>query len=254
MNRVAQQIGIELELAAFLKDIPIVAGRFMDACKVAPLSINGHLIHRDASMVELAMAPAGCPRGLAHNFLNAMNETTKLLPDDVVLKAIPAVTYTASELKRDPYASVMGCSESSNIYNLPPTSSKYTDGTRYSGMHINIQIPDAGPADALALDVFLGLYSVVNWEQPFKDEVIKRRQNYGQAGEFRLKDFGIEYRTLPSSSFCQYRMELIWELVDKALNRSDELTQQMIDRADSIKTAIQECDAEAAAQLIEELH
>jgi len=254
MTRLAQRIGIELELATYLKGEPVVAGRFMNACKDKPAEINGHLIHRDASMVELAMKSAGCPRELAHNYQDALSIVVALLPDDVSLLAAPAVEYTSEELKRDPYASVMGCSASRNVYLAEPTPSEYQDNTRYSGMHVNIQVDDPREEDALALDVYLGLFSVIHWEQEHKEAIIKRRECYGQAGEFRIKDFGIEYRTLPSCAFDPMHTQTVWQLVDQALSCTPQQIDAMIPRMEDIWKAIQTCDAELAHDLIAELH
>lgn len=252
--RQVKQIGIELEFSLMNRATcnPVVAGRYITATKEDPLVINGDMYHKDASMLEIAMQPATCPVHLRHIYAQAMAAVEDILPmDTVLLGNRPAVKYTKKELAADPYASVMGCSESMNVHGLPRISDDYGDNYRYGGMHVNIEVEDAEPLDALALDAYLGLISVRDWEQDHKADIVRRRQYYGKAGECRIKDFGIEYRTLPVSSFDPVYTEEVWELCRKALNCD---VKSLFPMAETICHAIQTCDAGLAQQLIEEIH
>lgn len=252
-KRNIKHIGIELELAVMNEtNVPHVAGRYINATKEEPLDIDGNLIHKDASMVEIAMRPAKSAEELEAIYHEALAATVALLPDNVHLLAQPAVVYSEPELTLDPYASVMGCSISSNVYGLPGSGEEYKDNTRYSGMHVNIEVDDADELDAFKLDSVLGLYSVANWESEHAGQIQKRRSHYGKAGEHRIKEFGIEYRTLPSSSFKVDQLSKVWAMVKHALNM--DMTDELESHADMIRYAIQACDSRTADELLTTIH
>ena len=245
--RKIKSLGMEIELAVYHKGEPTVC-YFLTHTKRNPLNIKGHLVHKDASMLEIAMPPAKSGAELDQIQFDAIKHARSVLPRDVVLDANPAVHYSTEELDRDPYASVLGCGASQNIYGNKPMPDAYTDNYRYGGMHVNIGMEkDSVIEDVLRLDYALGLQSVINWEQGFRDSVIRRRKTYGRAGEYRTKPFGIEYRTLPNCA--QMSGMWLWRTVEAALNIPDA---PLLHMSEHIEAAINECDRGAAEELLGE--
>jgi len=240
----ATTIGIEVELAIYHLTRPVVCS-FIPWTKDEPLDIDGTLFHKDASMFEIAMRPCSNGTELDTAYDEAINEVRKLVPSGTDIRLEPAVEYSDSELASDPYASVLGCGASQNVYlGTVGMPSEYTNNIRYAGMHVNIAADeDMSPVQVLALDATLGLKSVRDWEQPYADAIRTRRTMYGRAGEYRIKPFGTEYRTLPSSSWAATSGNEIFSLVNQALNLD---AQSLIPMANDIQQAIDMCDADAA--------
>lgn len=242
------QIGIEVELAVFKQAKPVVCD-FLPYTKELPLEVARNLYHKDASFLEMAMRPCSSGEELDDVYQEALAQARTLLPDGVGVAAVPCIEYSDEELSKDPYASVMGCSPSDNIY--PDTVTipdQYPDNRRYAGTHVNISTGNPiDPYQVLALDAVLGLKSVRDYEQPYRDDIVSRRKVYGRAGEHRVPVFGIEYRTLPSSTFAKMGGVELFRLVSLALSIPYEsLTEWYQD----IGKAINTCDAKLAAKLI----
>ncbi len=97
-----------------------------------------------------------------------------------------------------PACRVLGCMPSYNIYgdkaiNVDPVEYR----KRSSGGHIHFGFYDNPLREdrrrmVPALDVMVGMFSVLLDRDPGAAE---RRENYGRAGEFRLPEHGLEYRT-----------------------------------------------------------
>jgi len=242
-------MGMEIELPVFMGNTAKVCS-FISYTKANPLSHNGHLFSKDASMVELAVAPATSASEFDSLFIDALNTAKKLLPKGAEFRSIPCVEYTDAELKTDPYASVLGCAPSETIYDTTPTPDEYPDNKRYGGIHINLAMdnPDTFVEDmVIKLDYALGLYSVIHWEEGYRTELRDRRRVYGRAGEFRQKDFGFEYRTLPNCARVSGLM--LWRRITNAMRMDSDLLYQ---HAATIQEAINNSDRGMAEALLGE--
>lgn len=242
-----KSLGIEIEMAVYQKSEPITCW-FMPYTKDDPCSINGHLLHKDASMFELAIAPASEPSELDSNVFDAFKYADTMLPDGAVMRPVPAVEYTDEALSLDPYASILGCGASQNIYGTPSIGDKYEDNYRYGGIHVNLEFHDKGTCPietAFRLDYMLGLNSVINWEDGYRDEMQRRRKYYGRAGEYRVKPFGMEYRTLPNCAVVSGMA--LWRNIETALSLPID---KLIKRGDDIQEAINTSDRYMAEGII----
>lgn len=163
--------------------------------------------HPDNALLELTTAPTGLNQSQYVYLSYVRNEAMKFInsyyDDESVLNYLgvdsSATKYSSEELS-DEYHWIAGCSPSLSTYSskLPPI--RYRDNVRYGGLHVNVDF-DHSKYDHTKLvqlyDLFLGLDSVIYSRDPEADRA--RRALYGRAGEYRLKDFGVEYRTLPAS-------------------------------------------------------
>lgn len=243
-------LGIEIELPVYRSSIPRVLS-FFKYTKAKPMKYHGHLFSKDASMLELAIAPASSPEEFDRLYQQAYDKAMSLLPDGMELRHVPTVEYTDAELEADPYASVLGCAPSHTIYGTTPTPDVYPDNKRYGGVHLNIEVDkyDAPVEDmVLALDYTVGLHSVLNWECDYHAELRDRRRVYGRAGEYRVKSFGFEYRPLPNC--IQTSGAELWSLVNQALCL-DATTLYPV--AHTVQEAINNSDADLARTILEDI-
>jgi len=219
-----KQLGIEIELAIYQKNEPTTCW-FLPYTKENPLEVDGHL--------------------------DALNHAAAMLPDGAEMRPVPAVQYSDEALARDPYASVLGCGASQNIYGAPPIADAYGDNYRYGGIHVNLEFHDAfDPMTTIyKLDCMLGLNSVIHWEDGYRDEMKRRRKYYGRAGEYRIKPFGIEYRTLPNCGIISGHM--LWHNIEKALELD---AQRWGNLAPRVEEAINNSDRGEAEALMGEMN
>ena len=245
-----KSLGVEVELAVFQNELPITCG-FFKYKKNKPLEIDGHLFTRDASFLELAVAPATEPGQFDTLMCDALAKAGEFLPKGAEFRAYPCVEYTDAELAKDPYASELGCAPSQTIYEVDatPMPSEYPTNHRYGGTHINLAMDN--PTDMvdhmiLKLDYALGLYSVINWEHGDRDGMRRRRHTYGQAGEYRIKPFGFEYRTLPNNAILSGPW--LWRTITAAMQIPTDI---LLEHASDIASAINDSDPDEAQRLLD---
>jgi len=116
-------------------------------------------------------------------------------------------------------------------------------------MHIHIGYKDPNDKTSLELvrrmDIFLGIPSLL------MDKDNRRRAMYGAPGSFRMKPYGVEYRTL--SNFWIMNNELIgwaWDSTIRAIDsvNNEEFTKEQYEEAVSV---IEKDDKDAARVLCE---
>lgn len=140
---------------------------------------------------------------------------------------------------------MLGCSPSRNVYGLigefPGNPRKLKH--RFAGGHMHMSGFAIKDKERLvkALDKIVGIYFVAASEG-IDDPV--RRKYYGQAGEYRLPEWGLEYRTLSNSwlihpavqhlafNLARGVVDLVQYDLDKEIPFGDELTIETINNCD----------------------
>lgn len=184
-----------------------------------PISNYGHYIQTDNIMAEFCVPPVGIdyPEVMYSNIQFCLNYIDKQLPNDLK-HHIEASAFISGEYLKDPLARKFGCDPSYNAWeggkqNVKPKSK---NGLRTCGGHIHIGYLE--PSVELnmqiikTLDLFLGVPSILI------DTDENRRKMYGKAGEFRHKQYGVEYRVL--SNFwlkSEEHVEFIFDNIKRAL-------------------------------------
>lgn len=247
------KIGIEIERPVFRKGKPVTLP-WLQHDKEAPLVVDGNAYHKDASMLEIAMRPANSVKELVALAAEADKQAKSLLPTGHTMRFMTAVEYADAELEADPYASEMGCSPSMCIHEgTPETPEAFADNVRYGGCHVNIETTTPAEVMTLALDCVLGLFSVINFESDDPESHATRRRCYGRAGEYRPRDFGVEYRTLPNVAASPKNLPKVWALTEYAAS-IDPVQAGWVAFMERVADAINTSDREAAEQLVTELH
>jgi hypothetical protein len=169
-----------------------------------PIDDLGNAILEDNVAVEFNIQPSTTLEEFKFNINKVLNHLKNILPE-YNFSTESAVLFPEEELNT-PEAHVFGCEPDFNAWTLkqnPKPYSKY-ETLRSAGGHIHIGSPIAQqyPIQTIrAMDLYLGVPSIS------LDSSQMRRELYGQAGSFRLKPYGVEYRTL--SNFWIYSSNLI---------------------------------------------
>jgi hypothetical protein len=77
------------------------------------------------------------------------------------------------------------------------------------------------------MDIFVGMASVPFDQDPLQ---VERRKHYGRAGEFRIKPYGIEYRTLSNFWLSHYvYVSMVYGLARQAISIAEYLGWDKVD-------------------------
>lgn len=196
----------------------------------------GNAILEDNVCVEFNTSPVNNPEDFSKNIRFILGHLRNKLPEYTFSRESAAI-FPTEELQT-PQALTFGCEPDYNAWRDGGKNEKpYTENQnlRSAGGHIHIgcEIAQRNPIELIkACDVFLGVPSVM------MDNSKERRELYGQAGSFRYKEYGVEYRTL--SNFWIFNTNLhtwIYNQTKKAINFIG--NNLVVDSEDSYK--IQEC-------------
>lgn len=209
-------IGADPELFLSKNNEIISAEGFIGGTKESPkyISDRGHAIQEDNVMIEFNIPACST----SEDFVNEINFVKTHLEQLVILFDCE-LNYSASatlnkKYLKTPQAKLFGCEPDFNVYlksiNEPPHSSS-TLRTCGGHIHIGYEDPKFETSELIvyAMDIMLGLESLT------LDKDVDRRKMYGNAGCFRAKDYGVEYRTL--SNFWISNDDLIKWAFDKTI-------------------------------------
>jgi hypothetical protein len=252
------KIGADPELFLSKNNEIISAEGYIGGTKDKPkyISEKGHAIQEDNVMIEFNIPP--CTD--SNSFIKEINFVKTYLEQLVVLYDCE-LNYSASaflnkKYLKTPQAQRFGCDPDLNVYlkeiNDSPSSNT---NLRTCGGHIHVGYDDpsfeVSELIIYAMDITLGLESLL------LDKDTERRKMYGNAGCFRPKDYGVEYRTL--SNFWIKDNKLIeWaynntikaiELVNTGI-----ITDLVKEFGDNIKETIDSNDKKKAKQLINKIN
>lgn len=222
-------------------------------------------IVRDGVQVELNPEPNSCRENLAGNIRECFVKLSEELKSkNVEINFSLMVDVTPEEMKNlGKQSRIFGCDPSKNLYTGKVSEIKVDPNVylkRTAGGHIHIgYYPDDSRREVIEalkqpkrivkmLDIIVGNTCVLIDRNP---DNIERRKNYGRAGEYRIKSYGLEYRT-PSNFWLQsYQlMSLVFGLVRIAVCivinslEDEEIEKAILDKVDmkDIEKAINEND------------
>lgn len=170
--------------------------------KADPHKVELGAVQVDGMALEFNIDPAKNVESFYNNVLSVMSTLRKMIPEGHELEVVPTAHFDKDYIEAQPEAAkVLGCDPDMNAYTGGFNDSP--DGRvtfRTAGGHIHIGWgEDVWKSNThfeecqqiiKHMDYFVGLPSLL-----FDDDV-DRRSLYGKAGAFRVKDYGVEYRTL----------------------------------------------------------
>ena len=231
----------------FISSIGLIGGS-KEAPK--PISDYGHAIQEDNVAVEFNIPPCQTAFGFVDNIKYVLNHLESL-PLNLELAVVPSVVFDADQLDNEA-AQTFGCDPDYNAYTgdeNPRPEAGEGGRLRTAGGHIHVGYSDSDEHSARelvkAMDLFLAIPSM------FMDSDTRRRTMYGNAGAFRKKSYGVEYRTLSNFWIANERlMTWAFENTMKAIefvNQGKEVDRAL---AFAINKAIKTDNKEIAQRLV----
>jgi len=229
--------------------------------KADPLATGrrGCFLQEDNVAAEFNVNPTRDPSEMWDDIVFNMDLLRDMTATEPLM--VPSANFPEEELDH-PKAREFGCDPDYNAWldgyvnEAPDSSSNAT--LRSCGGHIHIgrtdiaENPDQAIELIKLLDFYLGVGSIL------LDNDTKRRKLYGKAGSYRMKDYGVEYRTL--SNFWASRkvlVEWVFANIEKAMTDFDnKITLKSIFEKDGkgftetyVRNVIDNGDFEGAKQL-----
>lgn len=171
-----------------------------------PRPVENGALQEDNVMFEINVTPTNNAKTLRSNIASVVAQLREIVVGQVGPKAellfISSANFSPTALYAAPNFAEFGCSEdfdaySGEVYEYPDFSKGLT---RYAGGHLHVgalELSHPGMARKMikTLDYELGgLYYALHPEEFAQSS---RHLHYGRLGNYRIKPYGIEYRTLP---------------------------------------------------------
>ncbi|QDP53362.1 MAG: putative COOH.NH2 ligase-type 2 [Prokaryotic dsDNA virus sp.] len=236
-------------------------GRFLSAFgliegdKARPKKVDKGAVQVDGMALEFNIDPATNKREFVNNIQAVMSTLREMVPE-YNLTVVPTAHFGAEYIEAQPNkAKELGCDPDFNAYtgleNIKPDEAlPFRTGAGH--VHVGWTEDERGDVHndmcrllVKELDVILGLPSLI------LDTDVTRRKMYGQAGAYRVKPYGVEYRVL--SNFwikSEHLIEFVYQGVSRAILNLSE-GNPLHEKYD-VETIINSNDIEKAMKIIEE--
>lgn len=199
-----------------------------EGTKENPVKVDNGAIQVDGFALEFNIDPAPDCDAFVHNINSVMSQMKEILPKNLEFSPSCSAQFHWKHWDHQPAeAKVLGCTPDFNAYSLKENPKpKAREGFRTAGGHIHIggfvkDVKDVLAQDHMIkcatlvkqLDFYLGLSSLAY------DYDNRRRSMYGEAGCFRPKSYGVEYRTLSNSwIMSEERIRFTYNTTMRAIN------------------------------------
>lgn len=241
-------IGADPEIFVRKEGLRVSAHGLIPGTKDNPYPVNRGSVQVDGMALEFNVNPTTNKDEFVSNTVELMQILEHMIPEDYTLDIKSSYGAFSSSVinAQPPEALELGCDPDFNAYTGEMNNVHIPYGkehVRVAAGHIHIGWRSDDPIDnpldevhfadcrmvAKELDVGLGMPSLL-LENAYD---FKRRSMYGQAGSFRPKPYGIEYRTL--SNFWLRKpeyMEAVFNrvklIMDKIADKSRRLTHSAV--------------------------
>lgn len=232
----------------------VCAHNLIPGTKEKPHKVEKGAVQVDGFALEFNIDPASSVDEFILNHNTVMGILAKMVPG-YELAPVPVADFTPEYMAAQPAeAKILGCDPDYDAYtglaNIKPQADL---PMRTASGHVHIgwgkdmdNHHDQARAAAVQMDFYLGLPSL------FYDEDTRRRSMYGKAGCYRLKPYGVEYRTL-SNAWLLSRERMAW-----VFNQVQEGMKQLMsgnalhDKYGSIAEIINNSDKKEAKRIIKD--
>jgi hypothetical protein len=203
-------VGADPEFFVRGKNGEYVSGHIFECgTKDKPMETDHGSVQVDGVALEVNVKPASGRDDFIRNIravLGDLRHVVDRVDPDVDIVAVPTVHFGLQRLRHLPeWVSALGCTPDFNAYTRrvnprPDAELPFRTGSGHVhlGFTSNAQVRERSYFNRCcrivrSLDYYLGLPSLL-WDQD-----TERRQLYGQAGAFRPKPYGLEYRVLSNA-------------------------------------------------------
>jgi hypothetical protein len=192
----------------------------------------GFYVLEDNVAIEYNIDPAH----IADNFKHHIAISNQTIKDTILRTKNLEISTKASHIFDDDElessaAWIFGCEPDYNAYKSTiklvknPKPVAKNKKLRSVGGHIHVSHIEALKLNPIKfvkkMDLFLGVPSILLDNSEGSKE---RRELYGKAGSFRLKPYGIEYRTLSNFWIWEDGPDWVWNMVERAENEKIMIT------------------------------
>lgn len=190
--------------------------KYVSAIDVVPanaedrLTIEGHQFYYDNVLAEFAMKPAESKTEALKNLKRCLELYAEIVaPNKLTAQAYQKypdnIWKKLDPITKEPIAAVAGCAVDNCAYNVrsmePPKESIQSNTERSAGGHVHLgdeRLLDGEnyglwvAPSVVMMDLLIGIpFLFLDLDETGPN----RRSIYGQAGRFRICDYGLEYRT-----------------------------------------------------------
>ena len=213
--------------------------------KEIPLPLEGGTFHRDNLSVEIQPDPGGTPEEFRTNCISVRMQLANMYDSMHLDLFASPVAHFDDEMVAIPEAQEIGCEADHCAYEgtkQEPASASAMGNLRTSSGHIQIgNIDDLSPelrrGVVRHLDMLEGpLLALEDIDADTNGGM--RRYHYGQAGRYRLKPYGLEWRTPSSSNWAVYVHQRGAERLFSAVHAAVAMTDAGVDVVDLVPTAL----------------
>lgn len=194
------KIGADPEVFAKQAGVYLSAHGMIPGTKKHPYRVENGAVQVDGMALEFNINPATQEQEFIYNINSVMEQLRAMVPD-VELAADPVARFTREYMAQQPDEALeLGCDPDFNAWTGQRNEQPHREEPICTGAgHVHLgwidgDIPE-GHREVCEmvtrqLDFYLGLPSVLY------DTETLRRTLYGKAGAYRVKPYGVEYRTL----------------------------------------------------------
>lgn len=163
---------------------------------------DGFAVQEDNVTAEYNIPPATTVEEWVRYHNKAHQTIQRMVGNDLMLVAKPAADFQEEWFEKYPQLMESGCDPDMSVYTFQQScpQGSLDNKTRFAGGHVHVSC-DYDWQDELNLIKWLDIFIAVPFAKMEADG--RRRQLYGQAGVYRQKPYGVEYRT-PSSTWVRY--------------------------------------------------
>ena len=235
----------DIESGAIESSIGLIKGT-----KKKPQPTRHGFIQKDNILAEFNSTPASNVISFIDSVEAAMGDLQEYLFEYGKAIKIQAHNFMEPKWLEPLEAQQFGCDPDLNVWNLDKIH-KVNAGTagnlRTAAAHVHIGIREPSVENQIALAMLCDLYLGIPSLKADADDT--RRRLYGQAGHFRPKNYGIEYRVLSNFWLADADyMAFVFYAAKKAANNLNNYgtLQWCKDNGDLLQTTINNRDIEAA--------
>ncbi len=184
--------------------------------KLEPTAINdapGSTFHRDNISVEIQPLEADNADAWMDHAQRAFDAITDVYSrKGMHLSLTDAAVFDRARIKDLSEAQEIGCEPDKCAYTgktMEPTSADAMGRTRTAAGHIHVGVDGFTEEELREVVKFLDMFEQVpmlRTEEGYRTNRLNRRKHYGQAGRYRVKPYGVEWRT-PSNTCWHAYME-----------------------------------------------
>ena len=195
---------------------------FIEGSKAEPQLLRGGNAQKDNVAFEVAIDYSAHPNDVICNMGKVLHGAYTMIPEGWELNAIPSALFPDEELI-DPIAKEFGCDPDfdaktghTNVMDVSGVHPNF----RSFGLHVHTgrrgirvdKTHELARYHVIASDFVLGLFSTI---VDNSKAALERRKLYGKPSAYRMKPYGVEYRTLSNFwSKSPILMELLINLND----------------------------------------